>query len=168
MYLIINGHRHTVSRRIKRGDFVKYIGVTPAPEEITGGVVMYRNDGFPMSEDNTSDYARHVLNGSILELTNEPEPQPPTPPTEEQLAARARAQRDRLLAETDWTQVLDAPIDGATQQAYREYRQALRDVPEQEGFPYDIQWPEEPVAVKAAPDPVDDAVDVLLGGNDNA
>lgn len=76
----------------------------------------------------------------------------------------ARAQRDKLLAETDWTQVLDAPIDAETREAYRAYRQALRDIPEQEGFPEAITWLELPTITKAAPDPVDTAVDTLLGG----
>lgn len=81
---------------------------------------------------------------------------------------RVRAQRDELLADTDWTQVLDAPIDAQSREAYRVYRQALRDVPEQEGFPAAVVWPELPAPVKAEPDPVDEAVDVLLGGSGNA
>lgn len=79
-------------------------------------------------------------------------------------AEEARAQRDKLLADTDWTQVLDAPIGTETREAYRAYRQALRDIPEQEGFPETIVWPELPAKVKAAPDPVDDAVGLLLSG----
>lgn len=67
----------------------------------------------------------------------------------------ARAQRDKLLADTDWTQVLDAPIDSATREAYRAYRQVLRDIPEQEGFPETITWPELPTITKADPDPTD-------------
>ena len=73
-----------------------------------------------------------------------------------------RSLRDHLLAETDWTQVLDAPIDAETRDAYRVYRQALRDVPEQEGFPTAVVWPELPAIGKAAPDPVDTAVDAML------
>jgi len=56
----------------------------------------------------------------------------------EQKASEARTQRDALLAETDWTQVADAPVDA---QAYADYRQALRDIPQQSGFPSDIDWP---------------------------
>ena len=82
----------------------------------------------------------------------------------EELAAEARSKRDKLLAATDWTQVLDAPIDAETRDAYRAYRQALRDIPEQEGFPGTITWPELPAVAKAAPDPIDTAVDTLLGG----
>lgn len=79
-------------------------------------------------------------------------------------ADEARTQRDKLLAETDWTQVLDAPIDAATREAYRAYRQALRDIPQQEAFPDTITWPELPSVTKADPDPVDTAVDTMLGG----
>lgn len=84
----------------------------------------------------------------------------------EALAAEARAKRGRLLAETDWTQTLDAPISAECREAFRVYRQALRDITEQEGFPETIEWPAMPEVVKAAPDPVDTAVDVLLGGEE--
>lgn len=85
-------------------------------------------------------------------------------------ADEIRARRDKLLAATDWTQTLDAPIDAATRESMRAYRQALRDVPQQEGFPADIQWPELPETVKATPDPVDTAFDALIGvgGDDHA
>lgn len=79
-----------------------------------------------------------------------------------------RTRRDKLLAETDWTQVLDAPIDAVTREAYRAYRQALRDIPEQPEFPGEVVWPELPAVTKAAPDPVDAAFDELIGGESNA
>jgi len=63
-------------------------------------------------------------------------PLDPVPTAEE-----VRAERDRLLAASDWTQVLDAPVDQA---AWAAYRQALRDVPQQEGFPHDVAWPVKP------------------------
>lgn len=56
--------------------------------------------------------------------------------------ARIRSIRDERLVASDWTQVLDAPVD---QVAWAEYRQALRDVPDQERFPYSVTWPVEPV-----------------------
>ena len=52
-----------------------------------------------------------------------------------------RTNRDLMLAETDWTQVADAPVDKA---AWATYRQALRDVPAQVGFPWNVQWPVKP------------------------
>ena len=78
-------------------------------------------------------------------------------------AEEVRSQRDKLLAETDWTQVLDAPISAESREAFRVYRQDLRDITEQEGFPANVIWPDMPEAIKALPDPVDTAVDVLLG-----
>ncbi len=51
----------------------------------------------------------------------------------------ARAERDKRLHDCDWTQLHDVP--GDVQEAYRPYRQALRDVPAQEGFPHEIEWP---------------------------
>lgn len=56
-------------------------------------------------------------------------------------AARVRKRRDAMLAETDWTQVSDAPVD---QEAWATYRQELRDITTQDGFPTDITWPTKP------------------------
>ena len=58
-----------------------------------------------------------------------------------QQAASVRATRNQQLAESDWTQVADAPVD---QSAWAAYRQALRDVTAQPGFPWDITWPVAP------------------------
>ena len=52
-----------------------------------------------------------------------------------------REQRTRLLAESDWTQLPDAPVDSA---AWAVYRQTLRDVPNQVGFPWTVDWPVTP------------------------
>lgn len=78
--------------------------------------------------------------------------------TVEELAANARDRRKALLMACDWTQALDAPIDGPTREAYRTYRQALRDITEQEAFPQDIVWPELPEITKAAPEPIDTCI----------
>jgi len=59
----------------------------------------------------------------------------------EQEAEEVRTQRDALLKDSDWTQVSDAPVD---QSAWANYRQALRDLPEQEGFPQEVVWPNPP------------------------
>lgn len=52
-----------------------------------------------------------------------------------------RTVRDRELAATDWTQLPDAPCDRA---AWAKYRQALRDLPEQNDDPKLIQFPKPP------------------------
>jgi hypothetical protein len=51
-----------------------------------------------------------------------------------------RAERNKLLVESDWTQLPDAPVDTA---AWATYRQALRDVTTQAN-PFAIVWPESP------------------------
>ena len=59
-----------------------------------------------------------------------------------ELSCVIRAKRDKLLADTDWTQTLDCPLSAETKEKYRIYRQALRDIPEQNGFPYNVEFPE--------------------------
>jgi len=60
------------------------------------------------------------------------------PPRTEALITAARTQRNGLLAASDWTQVADAPVDQA---AWATYRQVLRDITAQAGFPETIDWP---------------------------
>lgn len=60
---------------------------------------------------------------------------------DEQQATSIRNERNKKLSESDWTQVEDAPVDKA---AWATYRQALRDVPAQSGFPWDVTWPTQP------------------------
>jgi hypothetical protein len=56
-------------------------------------------------------------------------------------AHRVREERDRLLASCDWTQAADVPVDRT---AWAAYRQLLRELPLQEGFPWSITWPDAP------------------------
>lgn len=56
-------------------------------------------------------------------------------------ATNVRAERDQKLSATDWTQVADAPVNQAS---WATYRQALRDVPAQAGFPWNVTWPTQP------------------------
>ena len=58
-----------------------------------------------------------------------------------QQAATIRAERNWRLAVCDWTQLPDAPVDTS---AWASYRQALRDVTAQPGFPWDVTWPTAP------------------------
>lgn len=52
-----------------------------------------------------------------------------------------REQRNKLLIASDWTQLPDAPVD---QTAWAFYRQELRDITDQEGFPANVIWPVPP------------------------
>lgn len=53
----------------------------------------------------------------------------------------ARLERGRRLMKSDWTQAPDAPVDAT---AWAAYRQALRDITDQAGYPFEITWPEVP------------------------
>lgn len=64
-------------------------------------------------------------------------------------AAMARSKRDALLTKTDWTQLYDAQVPDNIRATYATYRQALRDVPQQTGFPNTITWPTDPGYSKA-------------------
>lgn len=56
-----------------------------------------------------------------------------------------RNERNNLLNATDWTQFNDSPLSEADKEFWATYRDSLRDVPAQSGFPWDIVWPELPV-----------------------
>lgn len=58
-----------------------------------------------------------------------------------------RAKRDSLISETDYLLASDYPISAEDLEAVKVYRQALRDVPQQAGFPFDVVWPDLPVIV---------------------
>ena len=55
-------------------------------------------------------------------------------------AKSVRATRDTKLSETDWR----FRSDMTPSQAWKDYCQALRDVPTQSGFPWTITWPDAP------------------------
>jgi len=58
-----------------------------------------------------------------------------------QQAKSVRNDRTNRLSESDWTQLADAPVDKT---AWATYRQALRDVTTQDGFPWSVTWPVKP------------------------
>lgn len=68
--------------------------------------------------------------------------------TDEDHAVEVRSQRDRLIAETDYLAMPDYPLSEEDRGIVTAYRQALRDVPTQEGFPREVVWPEAPAVFK--------------------
>jgi hypothetical protein len=67
-------------------------------------------------------------------------PEQVTERTNEQ-AAFVRADRNARLAACDWTQLADAPVSSLD---WANYRQALRDITAQAGFPWSVEWPTQP------------------------
>jgi hypothetical protein len=60
--------------------------------------------------------------------------------TDEEIAAEVRTDRDAKLSATDWTGMSDVTMTAEM----ATYRQALRDIPAQTGFPNEVTWPVAP------------------------
>lgn len=60
---------------------------------------------------------------------------------DEQVAKSVRDQRDRLLNESDWIVIKSKETGTNLSASFKEYRQALRDITLQEGFPHNVTWP---------------------------
>lgn len=85
----------------------------------------------------------YVISGTTVQRTY-----PAVDKTPEEVAASqaqqeqsVRDMRQTKLEESDWTQLPDTPADKAL---WATYRQELRDVTSQAGFPWDVQWPVAP------------------------
>lgn len=92
MYLKIGENQYSCTKRIKSAaGTLKFLGVSPAPGEVSGTIQMYRDDGFLMSEDDTSQYIRQKYAGTLLAFFAYPEPEPVHTPTPEPRATNAQS-----------------------------------------------------------------------------
>ncbi len=130
--------------------------VYDCPVEMEDGPAIPKYHTFQAPPEQDGHYA--VMNGGWQLVAGEKPVWPPVPSEEQVSAALAwsiRQERDKLLADSDWTQLKD--ISDEISVPYATYRQALRDLPEQEGFPSDVTWPVvdlNPVVEEAAVDPI--------------
>jgi len=62
-----------------------------------------------------------------------------------------RSSRDRLLYGCDFTQISGAPLDAATITEWATYRETLRNIPQDQTDPYDIEWPMPPSVLSPPP-----------------
>jgi len=112
--------------------------------QAVGGTVYQYSQAAGVEEINGKWYTKYIL-GPVFTDTEE------ATATEQEAAYKAakdaeqaktvRTSRGERLKDSDWTQVADAPVNKA---AWATYRQALRDVTEQSGFPWTIDWPTQP------------------------
>lgn len=111
---------------------------------LKAGYVLVSEDDYQLLLGNTTgkEHIRNPETGNFEELVAPEFP-------EEELAAQIRTERDRRLAETDWYMMPDYPISPEGLEAVKAYRQALRDIPGQSGFPKNVQWPVEPQVLSA-------------------
>ena len=71
------------------------------------------------------------------------------PPIDLDVVARdMRRERDKRISATDYLLMTDYPISDGDREAVKTYRQALRDITKQNGFPLDVIWPDKPEVVK--------------------
>lgn len=80
------------------------------------------------------------------EFTPDPYVEPPI--NLDVVARDVRRERDKRILATDYLLMTDYPISDVDLEAVKAYRQALRDITRQDGFPIDIVWPEKPEVVK--------------------
>jgi hypothetical protein len=84
-----------------------------------------------------------ILNGKVIDLTEREIAQGQAfadDYNKKILPNMVRNQRNRLLSDTDWM----ALSDNTMTPEWASYRQALRDITEQTGFPYSVIWPTKP------------------------
>lgn len=109
------------------------------PEEILNsfGVYVVEDSDIP-----DHDMLTHTLSWELVKKhTNRWSKQWIVSPLPEKDARHiAVSRRNRMLEETDWCALSDVTMSDEM----RSYRQALRDITEQEGFPYSVSWPEKP------------------------
>jgi hypothetical protein len=102
------------------------------------GVIRTSDNAYIPNDPDNSDYAAY--------LTWVADGNTPDPVSNAELGSNVRAQRDSLLYASDIHALADRWESMTTQQqqAWAQYRQALRDVPEQAGFPQTVVWPTPP------------------------
>ena len=103
----------------------------------------YRVDG---EEDNDGFICRTVkhdyISGNFTEINECPDWRIQL--EKEVLSLDVRLERNKLLSDTDHLIQSDYPISDEKKQEIKVYRQALRDIPQQDGFPDNIVWPDKP------------------------
>ena len=134
---------------IYQGDLkvlVGYVDNLDIPFECPEGYVVVEESPYPTVQINATqtivDDTPQIIDGkwtrvwTIRELTQEE-----LDFRSQRQSNEVRETRNKLLSGTDWTQLADSPIDG---NIWLDYRQALRDIPQQQGFPWEIKWPSIP------------------------
>ena len=120
--------------------------------QATGGTVYQYSQASGVEQIDGKWYTKYVLGPVFVDTTDESGNV--TTATQHETAYKAskdaeqaksvRASRDEKLRETDWIVIKNLELNANIPGAWEVYRQALRDVPTQAGFPWTITWPVEP------------------------
>jgi len=118
--------------------------------QASGGTVYQYSQRAGVEQLDGKWYTKYIL-GPVFTDRAASEGQPAQTAAEQETAYKAmkdaeqaksvRNQRTQLLKDSDWTQIADSTADKT---AWATYRQALRDITSQAGFPWTITWPDAP------------------------
>lgn len=105
--------------------------------------------GANVLEGIADDASQYIQDGVVVDMLSKPDGKHVFDYTTKQWVQDQQAQevaikseRNQLLQQSDWTQLPDVPLP--TKQVWAIYRQALRDVTAQSGYPFNVQWPIKP------------------------
>lgn len=103
-------------------------------------------DARPVTVEAHLELIAAASSGSIIvpDSNGDPMAVPLPPPGASELLRQMRTRRDRLLSESDFTQMPDSPLTASAREEWRIYRQALRDLPETVADLSAIEWPSTP------------------------
>lgn len=104
---------------------------TPAPEASHDKNV---SEGTPENRNNQWFQTWIVSDATAQEIANRVA----------QKADEVREERNKLIKQSDWTMLADAPFSDTKKAEWVAYRQSLRDIPQQSGFPFSVNWPTNP------------------------
>jgi hypothetical protein len=121
-------------------DILDIIGADPVFEgpQASGGTVYQCSQYVGVEQIDGKWYTKYTL-GPVFANAEEEAAYKARKDAEQ--AANVRTSRNDLLTKCDWTQIADSTADKTV---WATYRQALRDVTVQEGFPWNVTWPEQP------------------------
>ena len=121
--------------------------------QASGGTVYQYSQAAGVEQLDGKWYTKYIL-GPVFADTPATDTTPAQTAAEQETAYRAskdaeqaknvRASRDSKLKDCDWTQLDDTPLSNTVKATWAIYRQALRDVTTQAGFPQTITWPDAP------------------------
>lgn len=109
--------------------------------QATGGTVYQYSQRSGVEQIDGKWYTKYILGPVFTGDTAEADEAAYKAMKDAEQATNVRNQRTEKLADCDWTQLADSTADKT---AWATYRQALRDIPSQTGFPWVIDWPTQP------------------------
>ena len=109
--------------------------------QATGGTVYQYSQSYGVEQIEGKWYTKYILGPVFTGDTAVADEAAYKALKDAEQAKSIREQRNTKLSECDWTQLADSSADKTT---WATYRQALRNVPSQNGFPWTIEWPTQP------------------------